>query len=75
MTAKRSAAQIGKTKAPKAGDGFTQFGRAMTDLNINVICANTPAAKSKRRKREQHRYGMPGTPKARTASASNSNST
>jgi hypothetical protein len=32
-------------KTPKAGDGFTQFGRAMSDLNIDVICANTPAAK------------------------------
>jgi len=34
-------------KAPKAGDGFTQFGRAMSDLNIDVICANTPAAKGR----------------------------
>jgi len=34
-------------KRPKAGDGFTQFGRAMTDLNIDVICANTPAAKGR----------------------------
>jgi hypothetical protein len=34
-------------KTPKAGDGFTQFGRAMGDLNIDVICANTPAAKGR----------------------------
>lgn len=34
-------------KDPKAGDGFTQFGRAMFDLNIEVICANTPAAKGR----------------------------
>jgi transposase len=34
-------------KNPKAGDGFTQFGRAMSDLNIDVICANTPAAKGR----------------------------
>jgi transposase len=34
-------------KRPKAGDGFTQFGRAMTELNIDVICANTPAAKGR----------------------------
>jgi hypothetical protein len=34
-------------KAPKGGDGFTQFGRAMSDLNIDVICANTPAAKGR----------------------------
>jgi hypothetical protein len=29
-------------KDPKAGDGYTQFGRAMFDLNIDVICANIP---------------------------------
>jgi hypothetical protein len=34
-------------KNPKAGDGLTQFGRAMSDLNIDVICANTPAAKGR----------------------------
>ena len=34
-------------KEPKGGDGLTQFGRAMTDLNIDVICANTPAAKGR----------------------------
>ncbi len=34
-------------KNPKAGDGLTQFGRAMNDLNIDVICANTPAAKGR----------------------------
>jgi hypothetical protein len=34
-------------KTPKGGDGFTQFGRAMSDLNIDVICANTPAAKGR----------------------------
>ena len=35
------------SKKPKAGDGFTQFGRAMSDLNIDIICANTPAAKGR----------------------------
>jgi hypothetical protein len=34
-------------KDPRAGEGFTQFGRAMFDLNIEVICANTPAAKGR----------------------------
>jgi hypothetical protein len=34
-------------KEPKAGGGFKQFGRAMFDLNIEVICANTPAAKGR----------------------------
>ena len=28
-----------------AGVGYTQVGRAMQSLNIDVICANTPAAK------------------------------
>jgi transposase len=34
-------------KDPKGGEGFTQFGRAMYDLNIDVICANTAAAKGR----------------------------
>jgi hypothetical protein len=34
-------------KDPRAGDGYTQFGRAMFDLNIDVICANSPAAKGR----------------------------
>ncbi|MEM7433985.1 MAG: ISNCY family transposase [Myxococcota bacterium] len=35
------------SKRPKAGDGYTQFGRAMSALNIDTICANTPAAKGR----------------------------
>ena len=34
-------------KSPKGGDGFTQFGRVMSELNIDVICAHTPAAKGR----------------------------
>lgn len=34
-------------KAPKGGDGWTQFGRAMDDLNIDTMCANTPQAKGR----------------------------
>lgn len=34
-------------KDAEAGDGFTQFGCMMHDLNIDVICANTPAAKGR----------------------------
>jgi transposase len=34
-------------KDPKAGDGYTQFGRALRDLNIDIICANSPAAKGR----------------------------
>jgi hypothetical protein len=29
------------------GEGLTQFGRAMSQLNIDIICANTPAAKGR----------------------------
>ena len=29
------------------GDGVTQFGRALGDLNIDIICANTPQAKGR----------------------------
>jgi len=34
-------------KHARAGDGYTQFGRAMDELNIDVICANSPAAKGR----------------------------
>jgi len=34
-------------KQPSAGDGFTQFGRAMGELNIDTMCANTPQAKGR----------------------------
>jgi len=30
-----------------AGDAITQFGRAMQELNIQIICANTPQAKGR----------------------------
>jgi hypothetical protein len=29
------------------GDGVTQFGRVLTELNIDIICANTPQAKGR----------------------------
>ena len=31
----------------KPGDGLTQFGRAMQELGISIICANTPQAKGR----------------------------
>jgi hypothetical protein len=34
-------------KQPIAGDGYTQFGRAMGELNIDTMCANTPQAKGR----------------------------
>lgn len=32
------------SEAPQGGDRITQFGRAMSDLNVNTICANSLAA-------------------------------
>lgn len=29
------------------GDGMTQFGRALHELNIDIICANAPQAKGR----------------------------
>jgi hypothetical protein len=34
-------------KEPQGGAGVTQFGRARGSLNIDMICANTPAAKGR----------------------------
>ena len=34
-------------KGTKGGDGYTQFGRAINDLNIDIICANTAPAKGR----------------------------
>lgn len=33
--------------ANKTGNGMTQFGRALHELNIDIICANTPQAKGR----------------------------
>jgi len=34
-------------KQPRAGAGTTQFARAMSELNIDVLCANSPQAKGR----------------------------
>jgi hypothetical protein len=34
-------------KEPLGGAGVTQFGRALGSLNIDIVCANTPAAKGR----------------------------
>ncbi len=34
-------------KEPRGGDGTTQFARAMGQLNIDVLCANSPQAKGR----------------------------
>jgi len=34
-------------KEPQGGSGVTQFSRALSTMNIDIICANTPAAKGR----------------------------
>jgi transposase len=34
-------------KQPRGGDGTTQFARAMAELNIDILCANSPQAKGR----------------------------
>jgi hypothetical protein len=34
-------------KHATGGDGATQFGRALTELNIDILCANSPQAKDR----------------------------
>jgi len=34
-------------KEPRGGNGVTQFSRALGSLNIDLLCANTPAAKGR----------------------------
>lgn len=34
-------------KQSRAGDGITQFGRAMSELNVDIICANSAPAKGR----------------------------
>jgi hypothetical protein len=34
-------------KEAVAGDGITQFGRVLSELNIDIICANSPQAKGR----------------------------
>jgi len=42
-------ASIFRVTAPEAanGTGITQFGRALSELNIDILCANTPQAKGR----------------------------
>ena len=35
------------TKEPRGGTGVTQFVRALSSLHIDILCANTPAAKGR----------------------------
>jgi len=43
---KHSIFRVG-AKEPRGGDGITQFGRAMSELNIDILCANSPQAKGR----------------------------
>jgi hypothetical protein len=43
---KHSVFRVSKTDAA-GGDGMTQFGRALNDLNIDILCANSPQAKGR----------------------------
>src|SRR3979411_3312516 len=36
-----------ETNEPIGGDGMTQFGRALSELNIEILCANTSQAKGR----------------------------
>ena len=38
---------IFRVNHPDAGDGVTQFGRALHELNVDIICANSPQAKGR----------------------------
>jgi len=38
--------RVGKAEAA-GGDGMTQFGRALHELNIDILCANSPQAKGR----------------------------
>jgi hypothetical protein len=40
-------ASIFRVADTRATEGVTQFNRALTDLNIDIICANTPQAKGR----------------------------
>jgi hypothetical protein len=44
---RKRAQQPRRRRAAKSGDGVTQFGRALGELNIDIICANPPAAKGR----------------------------
>ena len=43
---KASIFRIARSEAVK-GAGITQFGRALSELNIDIVCANTPQAKGR----------------------------
>lgn len=39
--------RVNRTGAGKRGDGMTQFGRALRDLDIQILCAPSPQAKGR----------------------------
>lgn len=44
---KHSVFRVNQEQTSAPGSGMTQFGRAMKDLNIQIICANSPQAKGR----------------------------
>ena len=44
---KHSVFRVNQSNTKGKGDKVTQFGRALTDLNIDIICANTSQAKGR----------------------------
>jgi len=44
---KHSIFRVAKEHAAGRSDGMTQFGRALAELNIDIICANSPQAKGR----------------------------
>jgi hypothetical protein len=53
---KHTVCRINRLSAPR-GTGMTQFGRALAELNIEIICANS--SQGPRRTREPHASGSP----------------
>jgi len=68
---KASIFRVNKHSA-QAGKGHTQFGRALYELNIDGMCANTPTAKGRVERAHQtpdamKRHGLPSQRKGRDA--------
>jgi hypothetical protein len=44
---KASIFRVAPRKSAPNGSGITQFGRALSELNVDILCANTPQAKGR----------------------------
>jgi hypothetical protein len=52
--------RVNRREAP-GGDGLTQFGRALHDLNIEILCANSPQAKGRVERAHLNLQSLPRT--------------